>query len=202
MQVLATLDMRGNMIQSMSLENLTEFPAVPRIGSLNMIQKRLMLCIDLGSNAQDPVPFWLPMSSEVQMFKFNQPVAATNWIVEHNLNNPTPVFQVYDADGEIFTPNAVVIVDANTLSIEVLTPMQGSVTVLSGTMFGTPAMSPVIKQEFGVATSWSLTHNLGRVPVVRVYVNGAEVQASVSATDTRVTVDFGTNSVAGSLLLF
>lgn len=202
MKVLGNVNMLGNKIQSMSLENKTEYPAKPTIGSLEMIQKRLMLCVDVGNNPQEPLPVWIPQSSEVQMFRFNQPTNSTTWLVEHGLNNSTPVFQIYDVNGHIFTPDEVVIVDENTLSITLNTPMQGSVTVLSGTMFGTPALSPVLSQKFTASTKWDLAHNLGRIPTVRIYVNGAEVQAPVAADANTVSVDFGTNSVAGTLLLF
>lgn len=202
MKFLGHMDLLGNKIKSMSLENLNEYPVKPQVGSLSMIQKRLMLCIDVGADAQNPLPMWMPMSSEVQMFKHSQSQSASTWVVEHNLNNATPVFQLYDAAGQIFTPNEVVIVDANTLSISLLAPMTGSVVVLSGTQFGSPALSPAKTEVYAAATSWNMVHNLGRVPGVRVYVNGAEVQAEVTADINTVTVDFGTNSVAGTLLLF
>lgn len=202
MKYLGSIDMLGNAIKSMSLENLNEYPTNPVVGSLNMIQKRLMLCMDVGNDAQNPLPMWVPMSSEIQMFKHSQSQSASTWVVEHNLNDATPVFQIYDAAGHIFTPDEVVIVDANTLSITMLAAMTGSVTVLSGTQFGSPAMTPVKTQVFAAATSWNMVHNLGRVPGVRVYVNGKEVQAAITADANAVTVDFGTNSVAGTLLLF
>lgn len=202
MKCLGNVNMLGNKIQSMSLENKNEYPATPRIGSLELIQKRLMLCIDVGTNPLEPLPVWVPQSSEVQMFRFSQPTNSTTWTVEHGLNNAAPVFQIYDANGHIFTPDEVVIVDANTLSISLNTPMKGSVTVLSGTMFGSPALSTVMSQKFAASTKWELAHNLGRVPAVRIYVNGAEVQAPVAADANTVSVDFGTNSVAGTLLLF
>lgn len=202
MKVLGNVNMLGNKIQSMSLENKNQYPTQPTVGSLEMIQKRLMLCIDVGNDAQNPLPMWVPMSSEVQMFRFSQPVSSKTWLVEHGLNNSTPVFQIYDANGHIFTPDEVVIVDANTLSITLTTAMTGSVTVLSGTMYGSPALSPVLTHVFTAATQWTLPHNLGRVPAVRIYVNGAEVQADVAADANTVTVNFGTNSVAGTLLLF
>ncbi len=202
MKVLGNVNMLGNKIQSMSLENQNEYPSAPAIGSLEMIQKRLMLCVDVGNNPQDPLPVWIPQSSEVQMFRFNQPNNSTTWFVEHGLNNAAPVFQIYDVNGQILTPDEVVIVDADTLSITLNTPMQGSVTVLSGTMFGSPALSPVLTQQFTAATTWELAHNLGRIPTVRIYVNGAEIQAPVTADTSTVGVDFGTNSVAGTLLLF
>lgn len=202
MKFLGNVDLLGNKLKSAALENLNEYPVNPTVGSFSMIQKRLMLCIDTGNDAQNPLPMWMPMSSEVQMFKHSQSQSASTWVVEHNLNDATPVFQIYDAAGNIFTPDEVVIVDANTLSISLLAAMTGSVTVLSGTQFGSPALTPVKTQVYAAATSWNMVHNLGRVPGVRVYVSGAEVQANVTADANTVTVDFGTNSVAGTLLLF
>ena len=61
MKVLGNVNMLGNQIQSMSLENKNEYPATPRIGSLELIQKRLMLCIDVGNDAQNPLPMWVPI---------------------------------------------------------------------------------------------------------------------------------------------
>lgn len=50
------------------------------------------------------------------------------------------------------------------------------------------------------ASTWTIPHTLGRIPVVAVYVDGHEVLADVSATDLAVTVTFPTPTAGTAVL--
>lgn len=197
MKSLGNINLMGNQLRNVSLENKNEYPTAPSIGALEMIQKRLMLCVSLDQG----VPFWLPMSQELSEYRHAQSPASNSWVIEHNLNTSTPVVQVY-VDGQIVTPDEIIIIDPNTINVTFLQPQLGTATLLSGSPFGIPATNPVVTQVFAAATSWTLQHNLGRQPMVRIYSNGVEVQpAELTVTDTDVTVSFGTLSVGGTLIL-
>lgn len=201
MKILGSLNMFGNMVQNMRWEDLNEYPAEARIGSVAMVNRRLMLCIDVSQDAS-AIPFWFPLTQQLTMVKYHHTAASKTWLVEHNMNNSTPIVQVYDATGEIVMPDKIRPVDEDSLMIEFGSYMTGSAVIISGNEFGAAAEAPVLIEEFAPATQWTYSHNLGRVPTVRVYVNGAEVQAAVTATDTTVTVNFGVTSYAGKLVLF
>lgn len=197
MKSLGNINLMGNQLRNVSLENKNEYPTAPSIGALEMIQKRLMLCVSLDQG----VPFWLPMSQELSEYRHTQAPASASWVIEHNLNTSTPVVQVY-VDGQIVTPDEIIIIDPNTINVTFLQPQLGTATLLSGSPFGIPATNPAVTQVFAAATSWTLQHNLGRQPMVRIYSNGVEVQpAELAVTDTDVTVSFGTLSVGGTLIL-
>lgn len=51
------------------------------------------------------------------------------------------------------------------------------------------------------AASWSITHNLGRLPQVSVYVDGKEILADVEATNTTATVIHATPTAGVAVLV-
>ena len=200
MKILGSLNLLGNQMQNMRWEDLDSYPAEVRIGSMAMINRRLMLCIDVSADSS-AIPFWFPLTQQLSMFKYQHKSASSSWLVEHNMNNGTPIVQVYDVTGEIIVPDSIRQISEDSLIIEFNSDTAGSAVLISGNEFGAAAEAPVLIEEFAPATQWFLTHNLGRVPAVRIYVNGAEVQAPVTATDTTVLVNFGVTSYAGKLVL-
>ena len=200
MKIFGSMNLLGNEMQNMRWEDLSTYPADARVGSIAMINRRLMLCIDVSADAS-AIPFWFPLTQQLTMVKYHHTAASKSWLIEHNMNNSTPIVQVYDATGEIVMPDSVHPIDEDHLLVEFGSDMTGSVVIISGNEFGAAAETPVLIEEYAPATQWFLAHNLGRIPTVRVYVNGAEVQAPVTATDTTVTVNFGVTSYAGKLVL-
>lgn len=200
MKILGSMDLLGNELRNMRWEDLDTYPANAHIGSIAMINRRLMLCIDISADAS-AIPFWFPLTQQLSMVKYHHTSPSRSWLIEHNMNNSTPIVQVYDSTGEIVMPDRVRPIDEDSLLVEFGSDMSGSVVIISGNEFGAAAETPVLIEDFAPATQWFFSHNLGRIPVVRVYVNGAEVQAQVSATDTTVTVNFGVTSYAGKLVL-
>lgn len=65
-------------------------------------------------------------------FTHIQNIATNNWVVTHNLNTHTPVVQVYDATANLFVPDNVQAIDANTVIIQHTTNLTGSALVISG----------------------------------------------------------------------
>lgn len=197
MKSLGHIDLQGNQLRNVTLENKTQYPTAPKVGSLEMIQKRLMLCVTLDES----VPFWLPLTQELSEYIHTQAPASASWVIEHGLNTPTPVVQVY-VGGEVVTPDSIIVIDPNTINVTFLSAQLGTATIISGSPFGAPAINPAQSITFAAATSWSVQHNLGRIPVVRCYSNGVEVQpAELEVTATDVTASFGTLAVGGTLVL-
>lgn len=59
-----------------------------------------------------------------------------------------------------------------------------------GFQVGAGVVSEVVLVQNTPAATWTFSHNLGRLPVVVVYVDGEEWGADVTATPTAVTVTF------------
>ena len=201
MIVLGNVDLIGNLLLNPCMADQTQYPKDAKIGMYAMINRRMMLCIDVG-NGTTPVPFWYPLTQQLSMFRYQQKFASPSWLIEHGLNVSTPVVQVYDDSGEVIMPDAIRIVDENNIIVEFNADTKGTVIVLSGNEFGAISESPVIVETFSAATQWALTHNLGRVPGYRVYINGCEVQVDAKVDANTILIDFGITSYAGKLVLF
>ena len=202
MQILGSFDLGGNVLKNLRLTDDTEFPTVAKIGHIAMINRRIAYCMDISGTDEDPVPFWIPISQQLNMYRHYQTISAKYWAVEHNMGVATPLIQCYDASGDPIMPDNITAVDENNLIVAFNKSITGMAVLMTGNEYGVAAEKPVITQTFVAATSWSLTHNLGYVPTVRVYSGGKEVQATVTVDETTVTVSFGITSVAGTLMLF
>lgn len=67
--------------------------------------------------------------SAVDALSFVQEEAATTWTVTHNRNNVNVIVNVYDADGNWFSPNGLK-VTANTVVVDVLVAQAGRVVLV------------------------------------------------------------------------
>lgn len=199
-----SFDILNNMLRNVRYEELTNYPVNPKVGSFAFVQKRVVVCVDVGSDPLSPLPMWLPLTQELTMHHHIQAEPATVWVIEHELGFPNPLVQVYASGGSIVIPEDIRLgATSGTIEIVFNTPISGTAVLVAGTERGAAAEVPALVQDFAAATQWHITHNLGRIPTIRAWVNGREVQPeNVSVTQTEVTVSFGTNAVAGKLVLY
>ena len=199
-----SLDMLDNLLNNMRLADLNAYPENPQVGTFAFVQRRVTVCVDVGADPQSPLPMWLPLTQELTMHHHVQVEPATVWVIEHELGYPNPLVQVYASGGSIVLPEDIRLGQvAGTIEIVFNSALTGTAVLVAGTERGAPAEIPSLVQEFTAATQWHITHNLGRIPGTRIWVNGREVQPeSVEATSSEVTVKFGTNAVAGKLVLY
>ncbi len=128
--------------------------------------------------------------------KYTQAFTGTSITVTHNLNDSSPIVQVYDSGGELIYPSDITIASANSVTLTFATSTTGTCIVMSMigtfTAYGT---SSAYQQAFTTTTSVTVTHNLNQ-QYVGVYVYNASNQLidplSVTLNSaTQCTVTFG-----------
>lgn len=65
-------------------------------------------------------------------YDHTQGAPASTWNVNHNLGSQTITFRAYDATGNWIEPDTVTIVDDNNMTVEFTSPVDGSLSVISG----------------------------------------------------------------------
>lgn len=124
--------------------------------------------------------------------------AQTSVTVTHNLNSRAVMVQVFDASGNVVTPQNIAITSANVITLTFGVSFTGSVVVIAAA-----TVTPSYSTSWTAQTSVTVTHNLGSLdPLVMVYdAAGNQVAAqNVAVTSPNVvTLTFGV-SFTGSVV--
>lgn len=178
MKSYGNINFQQNLAQQMAFEVESGFPSVPVVGRMLFTNSRLYICIDLGSGT----PVWIPLTKELDTFTYQQSPASATWTINHNLNTTTPMVQVYDNTPRMLIPDEINIVDANNLTITFGSPLAGTAVLMYGDIDGAPKPQYAYTYyQTSLSTTWTVNHNLGYNPIVRIFVGTEEVQpASVS----------------------
>lgn len=188
MRFLGDIDLTGNQLKNVTLEPVENYPADSRVGSFIFKDKRVMVCVELA----DGVPFWAPLTSQLNTHIHDQHVAATVWTIDHALNSSATMVQVLDTDGKHITPDEVVQVMGQTV-ITFYSAQAGRAILMLGQEEGYQRSPYTYQQRFSVAsTTWVVDHALGYEPIVRVFVDELEMQPSSITHDSlnRTTITF------------
>lgn len=166
------VDLQNNFAQQLRLESETSFPTdISRMtGRLVFKDKRLYICAEIAAG----LPVWIPLTPEVDTYVHHQPVASTTWVITHNLNTTSPIVQVY-SDTDMLIPDAVHIIDNNTVQVHLGFATTGRAVVMMGALSGL-AKSPVSFEytTTTASTTWVIEHYLGYYPIVRVFTDTNE----------------------------
>lgn len=123
-KVHGAVNVRGSLFLG---NNLTDFPANPTAGQIEMINHGLYAFINVGG-----VLAWYPLVKAPDTFSMDQTVALATWTVNHNLNTQQIWYQIKSADGQLMFPAGVTFVDDNTVQFDFGgDPEVGSVLILS-----------------------------------------------------------------------
>lgn len=178
MKTFGNINFQQNLAQQLALEVESGFPSTPVVGRILFTNKRLYICVDIGSG----FPVWIPLTNEVNTYTFQQSGASDTWTITHNLATSTPLVQCYDASQVMMLPDTVTIVDANNLTVSFGSAVTGMAVVMYGDIDGAPKSQYAYTfYQTSAATTWTIDHNLGYNPIVRVFIGTEEVQpATVS----------------------
>lgn len=163
----------------------TDFPAVPVVGQFVFKNSVLYICISVTSG----VPVWCPLTKEITVYTHTQSSSSASWSVSHGLNTRNVSVTVYDASDRVIIPNEITITGVDTLTVALSAATTGKVVVLTGHADGNTA--PVYAYEFlqtNPSTTWTINHDLGRNPIVRVFIGNQEVQPQTVTFTTANTV--------------
>lgn len=192
-------NLQKNELQNAALQQTTGFPTSPVVGQLCFVNSIVYICIQ---NTPTPA-IWIPMTREITAYTHNQPTAASTWTIDHDLNTTSVSVQVYDGAGKSIIPDEIETATANRVFVSFGTTQAGRAVVVSGHFDGN--VKPTYAYTFfqnSASTTWTITHNLGYNPIVRVFIGTNEVQpATISHPDLNTTVITFETAVAGNARL-
>lgn len=166
-------NLQQNELQQAVMPIETAFPVEPKVGRLAFVNSILYICVSIDQD----LPVWVPLTRELTLYTHTQNEAAETWTINHGLNTSGVQVQVFDEAGRVMIPDEITITNSNSVLVEMNTAMAGRAVVLTGHQDGAvkPTYSFTYYQNPAAAT-WTVTHNLGYHPLVRVFVGNSEVQ--------------------------
>jgi hypothetical protein len=188
MEVHGNINMMGNKLVQAGFAMETNFPSNPTPGAVCFKDAVLYFCASIAGN----LPVWVPLTKTLEMIRFDIAVPALEWTLVHNLNTNAPFVQVYDHNGLWIIPDYINISVDGRVTVGFSTPTSGLAILQRGATEGLAPEVLAYTQNFVAQTVWVVPHNLGRNPLVRVIVNGQEVQPQSIVFDstTQLTVTF------------
>lgn len=199
MKFFGDINLQKNKLKNAALEDLTYFPANPVIGMLAFVNKIVYVCIGVQDN-----PMWIPLTREITAHSHIQNISSTEWIINHNLNTTLVAVQIYDGDNNMILPDSVEVLSNTSVKVSFDAPQYGRAILLSGHIDGglKPIYGLTIEQT-EPSTTWKINHAFGYYPIVRVFVDGIEVQPLQIVNDDlfNITITFNTPTVGTARLL-
>jgi hypothetical protein len=192
-------NLQQNEVQNAALSTLTNFPDAPVVGQLAFVNSIVYICVGAGA-----LPVWVPLTREITSYTHSQGSASATWNITHNLNTTEVNVQVYGTDNKVLMPDEILVQTPTTATIYFNSAVAGKAVVVTGSFEGNPKPAYAFTFNQGSAsTTWTIDHNLGYHPIVRVFIGLNEVQPSSIVHDTanRVTVTFTTPQVGYARLL-
>lgn len=167
------VNMQKNQIQNAALELTQTFPSAPVVGQLAFVNKIVYICVQ-----NDPPPaVWIPLTREITVYTHVQPVPAYEWIVNHNLNTVSINAQTYGPDNRMMIPDEIEIMSPNQVKFTFGSMIDGVATIVTGHLDGnTKPTYAYTYYQTESASTWTIDHNLGYNPIVRVFIGTSEVQ--------------------------
>ena len=192
-------NLQQNEIQNSVLSTLTSFPSLPKTGQVAFVNSIVYICVTAGS-----LPVWVPLTREITAYTHTQSSDSDTWLVVHNLNTTSVNIQIYDQTSNVIIPNALVTTGPNTATVTFGSAIQGRAIVVTGHFDGN--VKPTYAYTFyqsSATTTWTINHNLGYNPIVRIFVGTSEVQASTTThpTANQSIVTFSTPQVGYAKLI-
>ncbi len=179
-------DLQKNQLQNAALQTVTQFPTAPVVGQIAFVNSIVYICIQ-----NDPAPaIWVPLTREITAYTHSQESSSSVWSITHNLNTTSVSIQVFDQTNKVIIPDEIQTTGPNTAVVTLGTSIPGRAVVLSGHIDGVQRPTYAYTHyQTSAATTWTITHNLGYNPIVRVFIGTNEVQPeTISHPDTNTTV--------------
>ena len=179
------INLNNNELQQAVVQTEQNFPANPTAGRLVFKDRRVYMCVEVSGG----VPAWVPLTNEINTYVHTQETATSVWTVTHNLNTTSPMIQLYDTTNTMFFPQSIDIVSNNQVTITLGTDSAGRAVVMYGSITGNDrATYSYTHHQTNTATTWTINHNLGYHPIVRVFVGAnEEIQPQTVIHDTLYT---------------
>ena len=189
MRVVGDLDLGGNTLYGVTIENTENYPVSPKPGRFIFKDKRAMMCVELSGG----IPVWVPLTQELTMMVHNQSTPASTWVIEHQFNTTNVIVQALDVNNLSIIPASIDTSVINQVTIDFGgSSIPGKAILISGVLDGLPKPNYAYSQEFTNTSTVVVTHGLGYNPIIRVFIGNYEVQPASIAHDstTQATITF------------
>jgi len=173
MRHFGNVNLQQNQLQNAVLPLSQAFPPSPKVGQIAFVNKIVYICIQ-----DTPLPaVWIPLTREITVYTHVQDSPAEEWTIRHDLNTTSVNIQVYGANNRMILPDELEIINANTVTATFGDAFAGKAVVISGHLDGNtkPTYAYTFYQT-ETTTTWTINHNLGYNPIVRVFIGTSEVQ--------------------------
>lgn len=162
MQILGDLDMSlGGAIKRAAFM-LGEFPASPKLGEFVFKNKRLFMCVDI----ENGLPFWLPITQEINTYRLDVTNPSAEWIIQHNFNTNFVIIQLYDDQGRQIIPDDLNASQSNRAIATFNMPVAGVAIAVDGNTVGLAKQSYAYTYTYPLSQVWVIQHNLGYEPSI------------------------------------
>lgn len=181
--------LQQNFLRDAAIPLDTSFPPVPVVGQLVFTNKILYICVEIV----DGLPYWVPLTNQITSYTHYNGTATNVWTINHNLNTSSLSVTVYDIHNRVVIPGEIQVVSPSQVQIIFAAPFSGSAVLIGGTQEGTVAPTYAFEYtQTTPSTTWTITHFLGRYPIVRVFVGNQEIQPASITFDSlnQVTLTF------------
>lgn len=179
-------NLQQNELQNAVLSTLTNFPTDPKVGQIAFLNSIVYICVSIS-----PLPaVWVPLTREITSYTHTQDTPGTEWYIVHNLNTTSVNIQVYDNFNQVIIPDSIETTGANTATVTLASGSTGRAVVVTGHIDGLqrPTYAYTHYQN-SASDTWTIVHNLGYNPIVRVFIGTSEVQPeTITHPDTNTTV--------------
>jgi len=193
-------NLQQNELQNAVLSTLTTFPTTPKVGQVAFVNSIVYICVTAGS-----LPVWVPLTREITAYTHSQNTDSATWTINHGMNTTSINVQVYDTNNRAVIPDNVEVLNPDSVQVTFSTAIQGRAVVLTGHFDGN--VKPTYAYTFyqsSADTTWTINHNLGYAPIVRVFIGNQEVQpATITHTNSNntTTITFNTAQVGYARLI-
>jgi hypothetical protein len=187
-------NLQQNELQNAVLSTLTQFPSTPKQGQIAFVRSIVYICVTAGE-----LPVWVPLTNEITAYTHNQEGVSANWTINHPLNTMSVNVQVYDGTNNVIIPDSILTTSPSQVLVNFSTPTGGRAVLVTGQFDGNVKPTyAYTHQQTSQSTTWTINHNLGYNPVVRVFIGNDEVQPlTISHPSTMQTVITFTTVQAG-----
>jgi hypothetical protein len=192
-------NLQQNELQNAVLSSLTNFPSLPSVGQIAFVNSIVFICVSAGS-----LPVWVPLTREITAYTHTQSEASQVWSITHGLNTTSVNVQVFDGTSRVLIPDEINVTGPNTTMVYFNTAIVGRAVVVSGHFDGN--VKPTYAYTFNqntASTTWTIDHNLGYNPIVRVFIGTSEVQplSITHPTTNQTVITFSTPQVGYARLI-
>lgn len=178
-------NLQQNEVQNAALQTTSHFPDSPVVGQLAFVNSIVYICVSLVN----ALPVWVPLTREITAYTHSQTSAAKTWNITHSLNTTGVNIQVFGTDNKVVIPDEIEVTSPTTAVVSFNVHTAGRAVVVSGHYDGLqkPAYAYTFYQTESAST-WTIQHDLGYAPIVRVFIGDNEVQPATIVHQTLNTV--------------